>query len=327
MSGARADEASETFVGADALGLSEEEIEGLDYDEDEVSQGHGVDDDEPSETGEGDRTRDDDDDEPGAGEDDNARGKPADDPQPPDTDTATKTGDDEPGGEPGPEPEPEPDQDGAPAPSEPAPDPLKAIDDDLKATRAQRKELSQKWADGELNDSDFDAQRAELDEKVAELVGRRAYHQENQKETESRRKQDFQVAVSTFFGKEANKKFYSDGSPEWYALDGLFQALQSDPKHQGSSYQDLLTEADKQIRKRFGSDTPGKPEKPKTTTKPPEAPPSVADAPAAEGNDSEFREFEDLEDLLDTDIQAYEEALAKMPADKRAAYDAWVERI
>lgn len=226
--------------------------------------------------------------------------------------------------DPAPEPEPEPEAKAEPPKQEPMPDVEKARKD-IADIKAERKDLRAKYDDGDLTDEEYDAQIEALDDKYAEA----AADIKTAERLVAKQRDDWKQAGAAYL--ERYPELKADGVIQ--ALDQVVQDLAKYPSVASLPHDQFLERvhrkllADAEITglniPAIKKSTPGKAEPPKKTA--PEGdkalgktPQTLANVPSSDVSALDDSPYASLERLAQKgDPIAFENAMAKLPADKR----------
>jgi len=193
--------------------------------------------------------------------------------------------------------------------------------DDTEATnkieelKAKRTELRKKYAEGELERDDLDAQLDAINDDILEqreIISRANLYRES---VEAR----WSGAVEAFMTDDANKMF-RDGAPLNAALDAEVRKIHADKGKQHLSFAERLAEAKanvlKQIGEGLGIDVT-KAAGGKGPKKPATIPPGLDDMSSADDGSRDSGEFAHLDRLSGVE---YDRAFAKLTPEQRSRY-------
>jgi hypothetical protein len=272
--------------------LSDDDIE---IDEDEAGEG------EPDPEGEGDKDE-------GAEPDAGGEGEPD-----PEDHPGDGAGDEDAGKQPEPEPSP-----GTNPPVEKAAPILRAdvpadADEQLKAIKAEKRELTRKFEEGDITSDDYQDQLEALDDRRLDI--RLAL-----KEAELATKMESQSAENRWFGAVEDflsKNTYLVDTPlKHAAMDQAVIAINSDPENAGLSDIQRLEKARDVMHEQLGLQAPGGKQDPAPAPAPrgrrPDPVPTLAGMPAAAGTEVTNPLFAELDRLAETDPEGYERKLASL---------------
>lgn len=212
-----------------------------------------------------------------------------------------------------PEPKPEPQ-------AEPVPDVTKAKQalDDIKA---QRKELREKYDDGDLTDEEYDAQIEALDDKMAEAAADIKTAERNIAKQQDAWKAAGKAYLDRYPGLKAQGVIQ--------ALDKAVQELAAYPSVANLPHEQFLERVHRKLiaeAEYTGLDIPaiGKSTEQKGKQTPPgdeslgKAPKTLASVPSSDVSSLDDSPYASLERMAERgDPIAFEEAMAKLPADQR----------
>jgi hypothetical protein len=198
-------------------------------------------------------------------------------------------------------------------------------------------DLADKFDNGDLTTREYNAELRKLSEERFDIkmaVQRASDADENRKSTW------LEVTVPEFF--RDNKEFTAQSSKALYAaLDAEVRDLQQKASEAGKDpfAPAILTKAAVKVRKAFSAfgsgddDEPAPRDKPKSTDpkalaakavkdagKRPASPQTLAGLPAADPEDVGTGDFAQLDRLMETNPEAFEDAMARMPAAERERY-------
>ena len=193
--------------------------------------------------------------------------------------------------------------------------------DDTEATnkieelKAKRTELRKKYAEGELERDDLDAQLDAINDDILEqreIISRANLYRES---VEAR----WSGAVEAFMTDDANKMF-RDGAPLNAALDAEVRKIHADKDKQHLSFSERLKEAKanvlKQVGESLGIDVT-KTASGKGPKKPATIPPGLDDMSNADDGSRDSGEFAHLDRLTGVE---YDRAFAKLTPEQRSRY-------
>lgn len=193
--------------------------------------------------------------------------------------------------------------------------------DDTEATKkieelkAKRTELRKKYAEGELERDDLDAQLDAINDDILEqreIISRANLYRES---VDAR----WSGAVEAFMADDSNKMF-RDGAPLNAALDAEVRKIHADKGKQHLSFAERLKEAKanvlKQVGESLGIDVT-KPAGGKGPKKPANIPPGLDDMSNADDGSRDSGEFAHLDRLTGVE---YDRAFAKLTPEQRSRY-------
>lgn len=177
-----------------------------------------------------------------------------------------------------------------------------------------KRDLGQKYQDGEIDWAEFESQRDALDEQALDLREARSQADLMGKLTAQTEAQHWQWEQDRFFAQKSSQ-FYKDDELAYVALDHTIKRLAGDAANTGKPMSWFLEEADRAVRARFAS--PGGASKP-VATKQQQPPPNLGDMPAAElqstGNPDEFAHLDKLNGM------ELERAITKLSPEQQDRY-------
>lgn len=187
----------------------------------------------------------------------------------------------------------------------------------IKEQQELKQELAEKFDNGDITAQEKAAQERKIDDEIYALQSdlmRREHKVETAKE-------DWQAKVVPDF--IAQNSVYKPGSALIKMLNEHVKSLQVGQYASNPFHPNVLKLADRALRAELGEEIFGtpkpknpKPVEPGKKTAKREMPPSLRNVPAAAGEDiaGDGSEFAYLDRLADTDMEKYEDALAKLSA-------------
>jgi len=205
----------------------------------------------------------------------------------------------------------------------------KDADDQLKTLKDQRAELAAKFDGGDLSATEYHQQREALDDDIF----KRQMQINDAQKAWGKALSDWSNRTVRAFLREHPEYDAGKNETRNAMLDAEVRRLQSNSADPFNPR--VLRKAHANIQKAFGnsaapSDKPGKTvAKPKEKTpvvpgKKPQVPPTLARVPQDEIEDTEGGKFARLDRLSTRDPHAFEEAMLRMSAKDRAAYDEYL---
>lgn len=195
--------------------------------------------------------------------------------------------------------------------------------DRAKAIEEEIDGLGQKVEDGEISFSEYHKENTRL---MREKQGIDMAVAQQRMEDDAYRKsdkRDWDAAQAKFFADPVNKQMMSS-RPAFAAIDAEVRALAATGKYGRGQYDALLKDARDNVRKAFGmpADVPASPAKPDERPRSggERIPGNLSNAPAAKPNDAD--EFSYLDKLDGMQLEA---AIASMPRDVAARYEQYAE--
>jgi len=190
----------------------------------------------------------------------------------------------------------------------------------LEAIAKQKEELVLKFDDGELTAKEYQLELDKLAKQEREIEQAQFKAKLAQEMAEQQQRNAWLATVNQFLSEHAEYRQYP---LRYKALDVAVRELAAQEENQGLSGRQILEKAHEQIVEQFGltrteQDDP-KPEGNKRR-KPIEAPPTLANVPAASATETEDGRWAKLDRLMETDPERYERELAKLPEADREAY-------
>jgi len=190
----------------------------------------------------------------------------------------------------------------------------------LEAIAKQKEELVQKFDDGELTAKEYQLELDKLAKQEREIEQAQFKAKLAQEMAEQQQRNAWLATVNQFLSEHAEYRQYP---LRYKALDLAVRELAAQEENQGLSGREILEKAHEQIVEQFGlarteQDDP-KPEG-KKRRKPIEAPPTLANVPAASATETEDGRWAKLDRLMETDPERYERELAKLSDADRDAY-------
>ena len=213
-------------------------------------------------------------------------------------------------------------------PAEPEPfvpryqaDPVADFDEQMQQLAEQKKTLRTQYLDGDLDLDDYEDQREQIEAQTQALREANLKATLAAEQSQQAAAQRWEWEQERFFSQKANS-VYKDDALLAASLDAAIKALASDQSNASRPMSWYLEEADRQVRERFNrlapaGAAPAQHPTAKSKGKPP-VPPSLADMPTAElnetGGNDEFAHLDKLNGM------ALEAALAKLPPSEAERY-------
>jgi len=208
----------------------------------------------------------------------------------------------------------------------------------MDGLRTQEQELADKFSAGDITFDEYRKESKALSDQIMELNGLRTKAEISTEMSEQTARQRWAWEVDRFM-KDTLKAEGLDykGNPLLnVAFDAAVKTLANDPKNAHQSGEWFLEEAHKNLKAQLGlgkKPDEKKPDEKQLTEEErkqqaidqrkrgiPEAPKTLSGVPAAAASDTGQDEFAQLDSLAETDVMAYEAALAKLPKDAQARY-------
>lgn len=192
-------------------------------------------------------------------------------------------------------------------------------DEKLAEIARQKEELVLRFDDGELTAKEYQLEMDKLAKQEREIEQAQFKAKLAQEMAEQQQRNAWLATVNQFLSEHAEYRQYP---LRYKALDVAVRELAAQEENQGLSGREILEKAHEQIVEQFGlartEDDP-KPEG-KKRRKPIEAPPTLANVPAASATETEDGRWARLDRLMETDPERYERELAKLSDADRDAY-------
>lgn len=182
-----------------------------------------------------------------------------------------------------------------------------------------KRALGQQYQDGDIDWSEFETKRDELDEKALDLREAKSQSDMMAKLAAQTEAQHWQWEQDRFFAQKANA-VYKDDELAYVALDHTIKRLAADEANNGKPMAWFIEEADRQVRSRFyPKQEPVVETKAKAAQKTrPKMPPNLGDMPPADlqdtGNPDEFAKLDKLSGM---DL---EKAISKLTPEQQERY-------
>ena len=187
----------------------------------------------------------------------------------------------------------------------------------LEAIAKQKEELVLKFDDGELTAKEYQLELDKLAKQEREIEQAQFKAKLAQEMAEQQQRNAWLATVNQFLSEHAEYRQYP---LRYKALDVAVRELAAQEENQGLSGRQILEKAHEQIVEQFGlARAEEKPEGNKRR-KPIEAPPTLANVPAASATETEDGRWAKLDRLMETDPERYERELAKLPEADRESY-------
>lgn len=191
-------------------------------------------------------------------------------------------------------------------------------DEKIATIDAATADLVTKFQDGEIDMTEFMAEKSRLDNERVTLVVAAEQAKFAERQNVESREQRWKWEQERFFGAEKNAETYKDPIV-LAALDAQVKQLANDPANSKNAAGWFLEEADRLVRARFGS-TKAEATKPNQKPRQPDlsvVPKTLAGLPAAELPETGDAEFAYLDKLDGLDL---ENAIAKMTPEQERRY-------
>jgi hypothetical protein len=188
----------------------------------------------------------------------------------------------------------------------------------LEAIARQKEELVQKFDDGELTAKEYQLELDKLAKREREIEQAQFKARLAQEMAEQQQRNAWLATVNQFLSEHAEYRQYP---LRYKALDLAVRELAAQEENQGLSGREILEKAHEQIVEQFGlarAEDDLKPEGKKRRKI--EAPPTLANVPAASATETEDGRWAKLDRLMETDPERYERELAKLSDADREAY-------
>lgn len=286
----------------DAMGLTDEEMEGLLADDEPEPDDEGDDDDGGNDGGNADGNDGaGNGDDPGKAGDDDADGGKSDD----------EGGDaDQDGGEANP-----PRQQAAPILA--AEDPSDA-EERLNSLAEEKQKLIERFDDGELTAKEYQQELDKLAKQEREIEQAQFKAQLAREMEETRAKNEWLATVNSFLDEHPR---YRESKLLFQSLDMTVRELAGQEENQGLTGEQILAKAHEHVQSELGlQDKPAKQEPDNKRGRKIEAPPTLAKVPAADMSDMADGRWSKLDRLLETDPERYEAELGRLSDADREAY-------
>jgi hypothetical protein len=188
----------------------------------------------------------------------------------------------------------------------------------LEAIARQKEELVQKFDDGELTAKEYQLELDKLAKREREIEQAQFKARLAQEMAEQQQRNAWLATVNQFLSEHSEYRQYP---LRYKALDLAVRELAAQEENQGLSGREILEKAHEQIVEQFGlarTEDDLKPEGKKRRKI--EAPPTLANVPAASATETEDGRWAKLDRLIETDPERYERELAKLSDADREAY-------
>jgi hypothetical protein len=187
----------------------------------------------------------------------------------------------------------------------------------LEAIAKQKEELVQKFDDGELTAKEYQLELDKLAKQEREIEQAQFKAKLAQEMAEQQQRNAWLATVNQFLSEHAEYRQYP---LRYKALDLAVRELAAQEENQGLSGREILEKAHEQIVEQFGLARAEEKPEGKKRRKPIEAPPTLANVPAASATETEDGRWAKLDRLMETDPERYERELAKLSDADRDAY-------
>lgn len=187
----------------------------------------------------------------------------------------------------------------------------------LEAIARQKEELVQQFDDGELTAKEYQLELDKLAKQEREIEQAQFKAKLAQEMAEQQQRNAWLATVNQFLSEHAEYRQYP---LRYKALDLAVRELAAQEENQGLSGREILEKAHEQIVEQFGLARAEEKPEGKKRRKPIEAPPTLANVPAASATETEDGRWVRLDRLMETDPERYERELAKLSDADRDAY-------
>lgn len=187
----------------------------------------------------------------------------------------------------------------------------------LEAIAKQKEELVQKFDDGDLTAKEYQLELDKLAKQEREIEQAQFKAKLAQEMAEQQQRNAWLATVNQFLSEHAEYRQYP---LRYKALDVAVRELAAQEENQGLSGREILEKAHEQIVEQFGLARAEEKPEGKKRRKPIEAPPTLANVPAASATETEDGRWAKLDRLMETDPERYERELAKLSDADREAY-------
>src|SRR5690606_7261895 len=187
----------------------------------------------------------------------------------------------------------------------------------LEAIAKQKEELVQKFDDGELTAKEYQLELDKLAKQEREIEQAQFKAKLAQEMAEQQARNAWLQTGNQFLSEHAEYRQYP---LRYKALDLAVRELAAQEENQGLSGREILEKAHEQIVEQFGLARADEKPEGKKRRKTIEAPPTLANVPAASATETEDGRWAKLDRLMETDPERYERELAKLSDADRDAY-------